>query len=72
MQLFKDYIKHEAKSVVDVFKEEMNFKTGDGPDDYLYMFKCEGAQYVFDGIIDEPRGTYLLLYICLSDAIHAV
>jgi hypothetical protein len=31
----------------------MNFKTGDGPEDYLYMFKPEGVQYVFDGIIDE-------------------
>jgi hypothetical protein len=49
----KEYIKREAKSVVDVFKNEMNFKTGDGPEDYLYMFKREGVQYVFDGIIDE-------------------
>jgi hypothetical protein len=40
----KEYIKREAKSVADVFKKEMNFKTGDGPEDYLYMFKREGAQ----------------------------
>jgi hypothetical protein len=35
----KEYIKREAKSVVDIFKEEMKFKTGDGLEYYLYMFK---------------------------------
>jgi hypothetical protein len=56
----KEYIKHEAMSVVDVFKEEMNFKTGDGPEDYLYMFKHDSVQYVFDGMIDEGASIYLL------------
>jgi hypothetical protein len=36
------------------------------------MFKPEGVQYVFDGIIDEWANACLLQYMCLSDVIRAI
>jgi phage FluMu gp28-like protein len=43
-------------------------------EDYIYIiFKHDGVQYVFNGIIDEGKSdSYLLQYMCLRDAIRDI